>query len=165
MLLDGNEETCIKYWPDRLREEIHFGETSIMKQSEHQIPEVPGLTRRRLEILTEGSHSWHVVHQYHYTTWPEHHNLERSSKSIIALCKQLRTILMKGNGVCAVHCNDSVGRTGVLIGKVVLLFNLYVCFKSRVLIQRIYTPCLGKSLGGTELFWARHVVRASDFVT
>ena len=28
----------------------------------------------------------------------------------------MRAILKRGNGVCAVHCDDSVGRTGVLIG-------------------------------------------------
>ena len=40
----------------------------------------------------------------------------RSSKPIIELCNQLRAILKRGNGVCAVHCDSSVGRTGVLIG-------------------------------------------------
>ena len=68
--------TCHKYWPDRNGEELHFEETSIKKQSEHEVAKVPGLIRRRLEILTEGTVSWHVVHQYHFTAWPER-NLRR----------------------------------------------------------------------------------------
>ena len=73
---DDGVNTCQKYWPDGIGEEFHFEETSVKKQSEHEVPEVPGLIRRRLEILTEGTVSWHVVHQYHYTAWPEH-NLDR----------------------------------------------------------------------------------------
>ena len=73
---DDGVTTCHKYWPDRIGEEFHFEETSIKKQSEQDITEIPGLIRRRLEILTEGTVSWHVVHQFHYTAWPES-NLHR----------------------------------------------------------------------------------------
>ena len=81
---------------------------------EDLVPEVTGLTKRRLEILTEGKVSWHVVNQLHFTAWQDQ-NLEHISKSILRLCTMVRTNLNTSKGACVVHCNDSVGRTGIFI--------------------------------------------------
>ena len=104
-----------KYWPDEEDVRISFGSAYIRKLSEHQVPEVPGLIKRRLEVLTEGMQAWHVVNQYHFTRWQDR-NLQPKAKHILSLCSMVNANLERSNGVCVVHCNDSIGRSGVFIG-------------------------------------------------
>ena len=59
------------YWPEMEDTRISFGGADIKKLSEQEVPGVPGLVKRRLEVLTEGMVAWHVVNQYHYTQWQD----------------------------------------------------------------------------------------------
>ena len=38
------------------------------------------------------------------------------AKHILGLCNMVRENLDRSKGACVVHCNDSVGRSGVFIG-------------------------------------------------
>ena len=38
------------------------------------------------------------------------------AKDILALCNMVRAYLDRSKGACIVHCNDSIGRSGVFIG-------------------------------------------------
>ena len=91
-----------------------YGCSHIRMIEEAQVPEVAGLTKRRLEVLTQGKASWHVFNQFHFTEWRDH-NLQQISKSILNLCTMVKTNLNSSKGACVVHCNDSVGRTGIFI--------------------------------------------------
>ena len=51
-----------------------------------QVPAVPGLIKRRLEVLTEGMVAWHVVNQYHFTQWQDR---DLQGPSIYDNCKIL----------------------------------------------------------------------------
>ena len=75
--------------------------------------EVPGLIKRRLRIQIEGVANSHTVIQYHYTAWPKQ-GVPRDPARIVELCKVVRGNLKMGDGSCIIHCNDSVGRTGVV---------------------------------------------------
>ena len=57
--------------------------------SEDHIPEVPGLVKRRLEILPDGVANWHVTNQYHFTAW-QAENLEEVAKPLVDFCKIIR---------------------------------------------------------------------------
>ena len=65
---------------------------------------------RRLGIQMDGVAASHTVIQYHYTTWPK-----QDPAHIVEFCQILRTNLKMRHENCVIHCNDSVGRTGVMI--------------------------------------------------
>ena len=113
-----------KYWPDAFHETVEFGNAFIKKLSETPVRDVPRLTKRRLEILSEGSVSWHAIHQYHYSTWPDQ-NLQGGFRPLVDIAKIVKTNLsMGGNRTCLVHCSDSVNKTGVMIGLMNLMSDL-----------------------------------------
>ena len=80
------------YWPDRKDERISFGGAEIRKLSEEQSLEIPGLIKRRLEVLAEGMLAWHVVYQYHFTRWQDR-NLQPKAKHILSLCNMVKANL------------------------------------------------------------------------
>ena len=111
--------TVEKFWPDEIDQRLKFGNSFIKKLSEENIPEVPGLVERRLEILAGGVVNWHVICQYHFTAWSN-----RTAKPMLNFCKLVKTNMDRSNGTCVVHCNDSIGRTGVFIGLMNILSDL-----------------------------------------
>ena len=46
------------------------------------------------------------------------------AKEILALCNTVRANLDRSRGACVVHCNDSIGRSGVFIGLMKLIMEL-----------------------------------------
>ena len=106
--------TCEKFWAKPSEGEVNFGHTWVKTQSEVRMPEVPGLIKRRLRIQIEGVANYHTVIQYHYTAWPKQ-GVPRDPANIVAICGIVRSNLKMGDGACIVHCDDSVGRTGVVI--------------------------------------------------
>ena len=93
---------------------ITFGGAAIRKIIEKRVQEVPGLVKRQLEVHTECMAAWHIVNQYHFTQWQDHH-LQPTAKHVLNLCSMVRDSLDRSKGACIVHCNDSIGRTGVFI--------------------------------------------------
>ena len=63
----------------------------------------------------EGVANYHTVIQYHYTSWPKRGGVPKDPTKIVELCRIVRGNLKMGDGTCIVHCDDSVGRTGVVI--------------------------------------------------
>ena len=122
-LLDNRLNTTEKFWPDEIDQRLQFGNSFTKKLSEESIPGVPGLMKRRLEILAEGVVNWHVIYQYHFTTWSDR-NLQKMTKPMLNFCKIIKTNMVRSNGKCAIHCNDSVGRTGAFIGLMNILNDL-----------------------------------------
>ena len=121
--LDERLDTTEKFWPDEIDQRLKFGNSFIKKLSEESIPEVPGLVERRLEILADGVVNWHVICQYHFTAWSDR-NLQKMTKPMLNFCKIIKMNMDRSNGTCAIHCNDSVGRTGVFIGLMNILNDL-----------------------------------------
>ena len=106
--------TCEKFWSKPSEGEVNLGHTWVTTKSEVQVSEVPGLIKRRLFINVEGVGSSHQVIQYHFTKWPKQ-GVPRDPSNIVQLCSIVRNNLKMGDGSCIVHCNDSVGRTGIMI--------------------------------------------------
>ena len=65
---------------------------------------------RRLGIQIDGVATPHTAIQYHYTAWPK-----QNPAHIVEFCQIIRTNMKMGHGTCVFHCDDSVGRTGVMI--------------------------------------------------
>ena len=81
--------TCEKYWPSRVGEQLECGNAFSKMLSQSQVPEVPGLIKRRLEVLPEGVANWHVTNQFHFTAWKDE-DLDRAPKPLIDLCNSIR---------------------------------------------------------------------------
>ena len=137
MIPDGGNNTSEKYWPDDVKGELTFGDSFVVKRSESRIPEVPGLIRRRLDILPEGKQNWHVVVQYHYTAWPER-NLQDHFKPILNLCRTVKTDLGRNQGRCLVHCSDSVSRTAFFIAAMKLMDDVDECKETIDIFHLVY---------------------------
>ena len=60
--------------------------------SEDHVPEVPGLVKRRLEILPDGVANWHAFCQYHFTSWQEE-NLDGVTKPLMDFCDVIRRVI------------------------------------------------------------------------
>ena len=69
----------------------------VRKLTEVNIPEVPGLVERRLEILAGRVVNWHVISQYHFTDWPRHKIEQNMAKPILKFCKIVRTSLIRSS--------------------------------------------------------------------
>ena len=81
--------TCEKYWPSALGQQMKCDNAFSKMLSEDEVAEVPGLIKRRLEVLPEGVANWHVTNQFHFTAWQDEH-LERAPKPLINFCNIIR---------------------------------------------------------------------------
>ena len=59
--------------------------------SEDQVTEIPGLVKRRLEILPDGVANWHAFYQYQFTAWQEE-NLDGVTNPLINFCNIIRRV-------------------------------------------------------------------------
>ena len=123
ILLGDRLSTAEKFWPENVDGRVNFENAMVRKLTEVNVPEVPGLIERRLEILAGGVVNWHVICQYHFTAWSDR-NLHKMTRPMLNFCKIIKTNMDRSNGTCAIHCNDSVGRTGVFIGLMNILNDL-----------------------------------------
>ena len=57
--------------------------------SQSQVPEVPGLIKRRLEVLPEGVANWHVTNQFHFTAWQDD-DWDGQAKPLVDFCNIIR---------------------------------------------------------------------------
>ena len=123
MLSGDRLNTTEKFWPDNVDERVNFGDSMVRKLNEQDVPEVPGLIERRLEILAGGEVNWHVISQYHFTRWSGR-SLNKMAKPLLNFCHSVKSDLKRSKRACIVHCNDSVSRTGSFIGLMNLLSDL-----------------------------------------
>ena len=98
---------------------------------------MPGLIKRRLDILPEGKTNIYVVSQYHFTEWPER-NLQGHFKTICDLCRVVKTHLSRNKGVCLVHCSDSVSRTAFFIAAMKLMDDVDACKEEIDIYNLVY---------------------------
>ncbi|OWF43871.1 Receptor-type tyrosine-protein phosphatase T [Mizuhopecten yessoensis] len=108
-LIEGTRKKCAKYWPDE-------GEPMSTKHFEIV------LDRERIYafyvirdiILTEKkTKSVRQIHQFHYTTWPDHGTPDPNELVVFhRRVKHYNNIL---TGKLIVHCSAGIGRTGTFI--------------------------------------------------
>ena len=92
---------------------MHFDGISVRTVSEELVSDIPGLTKRCLQIQMDKMAKQHKVTQYHYTSWPDF-GVPDTPRTLVDLVNIMREEHSK-NEICLVHCSAGVGRTGTMI--------------------------------------------------
>ena len=104
---------CSKYWP-HLQETQMFGAISVTTISKMQVSNVPGLTKRCIQVQVGNSEHSKQVIQYQYTGWPDF-GIPSSPQPLVEMTKIMREELLSKGGVGLIHCSAGVGRTGTML--------------------------------------------------
>ncbi|XP_069126703.1 receptor-type tyrosine-protein phosphatase alpha-like isoform X2 [Argopecten irradians] len=108
-LVEGTKKKCAKYWPDEGEPMItkHF---SIVQDRERVYA---FYLIRDIAITEKKTKSVRQIHQFHYTTWPDHGTPDPNELVVF----HRRIIKYKNNlpGKMVVHCSAGIGRTGTFI--------------------------------------------------
>ena len=102
---------CHKYWPDEIGKCLEFESFKVYIQESLVLAEY---TIRTFSLQREGCKEERVIHQYHFTVWPDHGVPEYPGQLLHFVRKVMQEEPMK-NGPLVVHCSAGVGRTGTFI--------------------------------------------------
>ncbi|XP_069127383.1 receptor-type tyrosine-protein phosphatase alpha-like [Argopecten irradians] len=108
-LVEGTKKKCAKYWPDEGEPMVtkHF---SIVQDRERVYA---FYVIRDITITEKKTKSTRQIHQFHYTTWPDHGTPDPNELVVF----HRRVIKYKNSlpGKMVVHCSAGIGRTGTFI--------------------------------------------------
>ncbi|XP_021354755.1 receptor-type tyrosine-protein phosphatase T-like, partial [Mizuhopecten yessoensis] len=114
-LSEGPKKKCVKYWPDE-------GQPMSTKHFEIVLDRerVYAFYVIRDIILTEKkTQSVRQVHQFHYTTWPDHGT--PNPNELVVFHRRMKLYKNSLPGKMVVHCSAGIGRTGTFIALDALL--------------------------------------------
>ncbi|OWF43872.1 Receptor-type tyrosine-protein phosphatase T [Mizuhopecten yessoensis] len=114
-LSEGPKKKCVKYWPDE-------GQPMSTKHFEIVLDRerVYAFYVIRDIILTEKkTKSVRQVHQFHYTTWPDHGT--PNPNELVVFNRRVKLYKNSLPGKMVVHCSAGIGRTGTFIALDALL--------------------------------------------
>ncbi|XP_021342421.1 receptor-type tyrosine-protein phosphatase T-like [Mizuhopecten yessoensis] len=114
-LSEGPKKKCVKYWPDE-------GQPMSTKHFEIVLDRerVYAFYVIRDIILTEKkTKSVRQVHQFHYTTWPDHGT--PNPNELVVFHRRVKLYKNSLPGKMVVHCSAGIGRTGTFIALDALL--------------------------------------------
>ncbi|OWF42103.1 Receptor-type tyrosine-protein phosphatase mu [Mizuhopecten yessoensis] len=114
-LIEGTKKKCAKYWPDE-GEPMSTKHFNIVLDRER----VYAFYVIRDIILTEKkTKSVRQIHQFHYTTWPDHGTPDPNE--LVVFHRRVKHYKNTLTGKMVVHCSAGIGRTGTFIALDALL--------------------------------------------
>ncbi|XP_033745467.1 receptor-type tyrosine-protein phosphatase epsilon-like isoform X2 [Pecten maximus] len=114
-LIEGGRPKCDKYWPDE-GESLTTTNFNIILDRERSYA---FYVIRDLTVTEKKTKSVRQIHQFHYTTWPDHGTPDPNELVVFH-----RRVMKYGTvltGKMVVHCSAGVGRTGTFIALDALL--------------------------------------------
>ncbi|GIY12189.1 receptor-type tyrosine-protein phosphatase mu [Caerostris extrusa] len=109
-LMEHGKPKVAQYWPN---DTACYGELTVTKLSEHDMPEIQHKVRI-FSVRKTGSPNVRIVRQFHFTGWPDL-GVPEDRLSVLGLLQQVRKYLPDSRSPIAVHCSAGVGRTGTVI--------------------------------------------------
>ncbi|MGH0171803.1 UNVERIFIED_CONTAM: hypothetical protein FKN15_062116 [Acipenser sinensis] len=130
-LVEVGRVKCCKYWPDDT--EI-YGDIKITLLNTETLSEY---TVRTFTLERRGYSAKHEVHQFHFTSWPEH-GVPYHATGLLAFIRRVKASTPPDAGPVVVHCSVGAGRTGCYIVLEVMLdmaecegvVDIYNCVKT-----------------------------------
>ncbi|XP_058853628.1 receptor-type tyrosine-protein phosphatase U-like isoform X5 [Acipenser ruthenus] len=130
-LVEVGRVKCCKYWPDDT--EI-YGDIKITLLNTEMLSEY---TVRTFTLERRGYSAKHEVHQFHFTSWPEH-GVPYHATGLLAFIRRVKASTPPDAGPVVVHCSVGAGRTGCYIVLDVMLdmaecegvVDIYNCVKT-----------------------------------
>ncbi|XP_078328941.1 receptor-type tyrosine-protein phosphatase T-like [Crassostrea virginica] len=101
---------CIQYWPE-LNESMHYGHFAVENVEERHYA---CQSIRKFKVYHRTKQKTRIVHQYHYTLWPDH-GIPDPLCLVIFHNHVLRTKPDRTKSPVVVHCSAGIGRTGTYI--------------------------------------------------
>ncbi|XP_060078177.1 receptor-type tyrosine-protein phosphatase kappa-like [Ylistrum balloti] len=108
-LEEGTKKKCEKYWPDEGEQmsTVHFSIT-LKKETGYAFYVI-----RDIIVTERETKSVRQIHQFHYTTWPDHGT--PNPKELVVFHRRVRNYKTSLNGKMVFHCSAGIGRTGTFI--------------------------------------------------
>ncbi|XP_021360249.1 receptor-type tyrosine-protein phosphatase alpha-like [Mizuhopecten yessoensis] len=114
-LIEGSRPKCDKYWPDE-GEPLSTTHFNIVLDRERAYA---FYVIRDLTVTEKKTKSVRQIHQFHYTTWPDHGTPDPNELVVFhRRVKQYENVL---TGKMVVHCSAGIGRTGTFLALDALL--------------------------------------------
>ncbi|XP_041089936.1 receptor-type tyrosine-protein phosphatase U isoform X2 [Polyodon spathula] len=107
-LVEVGRVKCCKYWPDDT--EI-YGDIKITLLNTETLSEY---TVRTFTLERRGYSAKHEVHQFHFTSWPDH-GVPYHATGLLAFIRRVKASTPPDAGPVVVHCSVGAGRTGCYI--------------------------------------------------
>ncbi|XP_033738964.1 receptor-type tyrosine-protein phosphatase kappa-like isoform X2 [Pecten maximus] len=114
-LIEGARPKCDKYWPDE-GEPLTTANFNITLDRERSYA---FYVIRDITVTEKKTKSVRQIHQFHYTTWPDHGTPDPNELVVFHRRVKNYTTLLTGKMV--VHCSAGIGRTGTFLALDALL--------------------------------------------
>ncbi|OWF46319.1 receptor-type tyrosine-protein phosphatase kappa-like [Mizuhopecten yessoensis] len=114
-LVEGRNVKCHKYWPDE-------GESLVTQTFELKLDRertYAFYVIRDISITLKKTKEERQVHQFHFTTWPDHGTPD--TYELVLFDRRVTSYNTPLTGQMIVHCSAGIGRTGTYIGLDALL--------------------------------------------
>ncbi|XP_069125778.1 receptor-type tyrosine-protein phosphatase kappa-like isoform X4 [Argopecten irradians] len=115
-LIEGGKPKCDKYWPDEGEKPLDTPHFYIALERERAYA---FYVIRDFKVTEKKTKTVRQVHQFHYTTWPDHGTPDPNELVVFHRRVKNYEAVMKGRMV--VHCSAGIGRTGTFIALDALL--------------------------------------------
>jgi len=100
---------CVRYWPEKIRQEMYVGKICLTLTSEEEFAEY--LIRT---ITVQNGSEMRIMRQFHFIAWPDH-GVPETTLTTINILRKARLYRQRANGPMVIHCSAGVGRTGTLL--------------------------------------------------
>ncbi|XP_069128429.1 receptor-type tyrosine-protein phosphatase T-like [Argopecten irradians] len=114
-LVEGGKPKCDKYWPNE-GEPLDTPHFNIILDRERSYA---FFVIRDLNVTEKTTKTVRQIHQFHYTTWPDHGTPDPNELVVFHRCVSNCEATLKGKMV--VHCSAGIGRTGTFMALDALL--------------------------------------------
>lgn len=108
-----------RYWPNKAAAVI--GDLMVELINEQTFDDY---VKREFKLTNTKEKASHVIHQYHYTSWPDVGSPSSGADMIDLIGQVQRWQQQSGNKAVTVHCSAGVGRTGVFCALSILIERL-----------------------------------------
>ncbi|XP_033739258.1 receptor-type tyrosine-protein phosphatase epsilon-like [Pecten maximus] len=114
-LIEGGRPKCDKYWPDE-GVPLTTANFSITMDRERSYA---FYVIRDLTVIEKKTKTVRQIHQFHYTTWPDHGTPDPNE--LVVFHRRVMNYQTVLTGKMVVHCSAGIGRTGTFIALDALL--------------------------------------------
>lgn len=117
--VERGKNKCVRYWPDKQADDSpagirDFGPIRVETLSEKLC--VDFILRELKVTRTDASPEERILHQYHFTAWPDH-GVPADPGCVLNFLQEvnLKQEQVQPAGPIVVHCSAGIGRTGTFI--------------------------------------------------
>ncbi|XP_069125796.1 LOW QUALITY PROTEIN: receptor-type tyrosine-protein phosphatase epsilon-like [Argopecten irradians] len=115
-LIEGGKPKCDKYWPDEGEKPLDTPHFYIVLERERAYA---FYVIRDFKVTEKKTKRVRQVHQFHYTTWPDHGTPDPNE--LVVFHRRVKNYEAALKGRMVVHCSAGIGRTGTFIALDALL--------------------------------------------